>query len=116
MSTAPIAVHFFEEDGFLVRGTLDPREALRLAVAHDEDFEIAYQTAAEAGRDPDRPGATPLPATVDELADLCHDLLAEARPGLYRIVPARPNNHGYSWFCHTARERGLGVFEGVMFR
>lgn len=32
------AVHFLVEDGFVVRGTLDPHEALALAVGEDDHF------------------------------------------------------------------------------
>jgi hypothetical protein len=109
---AKTAVHFYLEDGFLVRGTLDPHEALKLAVAHDDDFEMRYWCAEMACRNDDD---DPTADDVSALADLCHELIREARPGLYRIVPAQPDDDEYSWFCRPASAPGRGVFEAVSF-
>jgi hypothetical protein len=110
------AVHFYLEDGFLVRGTLDPQEALKLAVAHDDDFTERYWAAEEAGRMTDEPDENPNPDAITALANTCHELLADARPGLYRIVPAPRDDDEYTWFCRPASTRGPGVFEAVSFQ
>lgn len=105
-------VHFYLEDGFLVRGTLDPVTALGLAVDHDDSFEIRYD-AADCGR---RDDTDPGPDEVAALADLCHELISTARPGLYRINVAGPDHwDGYAWFTGRATRPGRGVFEGVEF-
>jgi hypothetical protein len=119
VSRPKTAVHFYLEDGFLVRGTLDPHEALKLAVASGE-FEEHYWCAEESGREWDDDQLSPDPETVTALGDVCHQLLSESRPGLYRIVPVGPNDwrrdDGYAWMVHRAVRRGLGVFEAVEFR
>lgn len=110
----PTAVHFFLEDGFLVRGTLDPRTALKLAVEEADDYQLG--TDFEMGCRPDNENE-PVPERehIDGMNDACHAWLAEAKPGLYRIVPAGPNNDEYGWFMWGANKRGPGVFEGVVF-
>lgn len=111
---SPRAVHFYLEDGFLVRGTLDPVEALGWAVGEDDQFELRYSPADCARRDDS--GTHPEPEAVSALADLCHELHAGARPGLYRMNVAGRNHWDvYAWFCTRVRERGRGVFEGVEF-
>lgn len=108
MKRSETAVHIYREDGFLVRGTLDPMEALKLAIEEDEDCQIAgYFTT------PDWDVINP--RDVDMLADILHGLLAAARPGLYRIVPAPRDDDDYSWFARPVDARGPGVFEGVEF-
>lgn len=110
-----IAVHFYLEDGFLVRGTLDPVTALGWAVAEDDDFELRYSAAEMACRNDS--GDEPEPDQVAELADLCHELIRTAQPGLYRINVAPPDHwDGYAWFTGRVKNRGPGVFEGVEFR
>jgi len=102
------AVHIYREDGFLVRGTLDPMEALKLAIEEDEDCRIAgYYTT------PDWDVIDP--RDIDMLADILHGHLATARPGLYRVVPAPRDDDDYRWYVWPADARGPGVFEGVEF-
>lgn len=113
-SRTKTAVHFYVEDGFLVRGTLDPHEALALAVAHEDYFEARYYVAECTRRDDDE--ENPLPEDVLYLGDLCHRLITEARSGLYRIVPAHPDDDEYKWWTRQADVRGPGVFEGVEFQ
>lgn len=107
------AVHFFVEDGFLVRGTLDPHTALALAVDDADSYQLGH--ACEMGVRPDDETDQPTVDDVRDLADLMHRYLASAQPGLYRIVPAGPDNYEYGWFMWPAKERGPGVFEGVVF-
>lgn len=114
------AVHFYLEDGFLVRGTLDPTTALGLAVAEDE-FEERHYAADVARRSEteDEQDGPPAAEEIADLASLLHSLIEGARPGLYRIRPAnRSERHygdGYTWWTMRVRERGHGVFEGVEF-
>lgn len=109
------AVHFYREDGFLVRGTLDPCTALGWAVGEDDDFELRYWVAEMARRD--NSGDDPTSGQIAELADLCHELIRTARPGLYRMNPAsREDPDGYTWWTGRVSEPGRGVFEGVEFQ
>jgi hypothetical protein len=108
----PAAVRFFVDGGFLVRGTLDPGAALLTAVDGSEPDQFGY--VFEMGV---RPGEDGSP-TVDEasrLGDLLHGYLSDAKPGLYRFVPASPGDPDYGWFVWPAKERGRGVFEAVLF-
>jgi len=108
------AVHWFSEGGFLVRGTLDPHTALQFAVNEGEPWHLG--NAFEMGSRPDEEnGDQPTSEEIGELRDRLHGYLSTAKPGLYRIVPAHPDNDEYGWFIHPARTRGRGVFEGVAF-
>lgn len=109
------AVHFLIEDGFIVRGTQDPHAALALAVAQ-ERFADRYWVVDYCRPDPDR-REDPTPTDLAELADLLHGLLADARPGLYRINPAQPDDmDGAAWWLVPASAPGHGVFQGVQFQ
>lgn len=109
------AVHFYMEDGFLVRGTLDPCTALGWAVAEDDKFEVYYSAVDCARRDDS--GTDPSPERIADLADLCHELIGTARPGLYRVnIASRDHYDGYAWFTGRVSKPGRGVFEGVEFR
>lgn len=106
------AVHFYGNDyGFLVRGTLDPFEALRFAVEEDEDCRIGgYYTT------PDWDEINL--ADVQILADTLHGLIRAARPGLYRMRPASEaerDDENVSWWTVYAERPGRGTFEGVEF-
>lgn len=107
------AVHFFLEGGFLVRGTLDPHTALKLAVEEADAYQLGY--CCEMAQRPDDDSDEPDPECIRDLGDLCHALIANAKPGLYRIVPSPPDNDEYGWFMWGANKRGPGVFEGVVF-
>src|SRR5438105_4487198 len=108
------AVYTMVEDEWLVRGTLDPMEAVRLIV--DEMTETLLRDVS-----PDRPN--PISAsdkvTVDCLTEFLYGLLEKARPGLYRKNPVGPGQYGHhdgwAWQIGYAKERGPGVFEGVYF-
>lgn len=101
------AVHHYHDGGFLVRGTLDPMEALKLAIAQDEDCQIVgYYTTPDWDKID--------PRDIDMLAGLLHRLLAVARPGLYRVVPA-PHDIDLNWHVWPASQRGPGAFEAVEF-
>lgn len=58
----------------------------------------------------------PGPEEVAQLADLVNGFLTGATSGLWRIVPARPDDDEAAWYIHRARSKGPGVFEGVEFR
>jgi hypothetical protein len=119
-------VYFYREEGFLVRGTLDPMEALKLAIAIDSEHRIGgyWQDVIVAEREgieefpPRRDGD---PANwVRLFGDHLHALLAAAQPSLYRIVPVGPNHYladeGYAWLAQRADAYGPGVFKAVEFR
>lgn len=117
------AVHFFTEgDGFVVRGTLDPHEALALAVAEFDECEQWEYDAMLAGVAPPRPGINDPeidPDAVREMADRCHEWLATARPGLYRMSIAPPGDreaYGVVWWLASCSKPGRGVWRGVEFR
>lgn len=97
----------------LVRGTLDPMEAVRIYVdrLNELDFDVLYGVLPDGG-DPD-------PFAVQCMADRLHDMLATARPGLYRKIHCLPSSLLYdecSWQIGYAKAKGPGVFEGVYFR
>lgn len=116
------AVYFLKEDGgFVVRGTEDPHAALALAVAEfDEQYPYDDMLAGVA---PPMPGIEPddyeiEPDAIAEMADCCHQWIATARPGLYRIRVANPSDqetYGVSWWLNQASKRGPGVWLGVQF-
>ncbi len=119
MATRPkYAVHFFtEDDGFVVRGTLDPHHALSLAVAEDGKFTERYWAAEEAARS-DATDREPIASEVDNLANLCHTLIQNAKPGLYRMNVASEGDRedmGINWWLRTAKQPGRGVWRGVQF-
>lgn len=106
------AVHAFTEGGFIVRGTLDPMTALRLAVAELDDCQLGG-VIYDGCRPVMWEEHTPTPDEISKCADRIYELLAEARPGLWRFVPTQDDD--YAWFVRGARNRGPGVFEGVSF-
>lgn len=111
-------VHFYREEGFLVRGTLDPMEALKLAISTDSEHRIGgyWMDVIFAERHgepfPRRPDGDPA-EWVRLFGDHLHALIASARPGLYRFVPTQDED--YAWYVWPAKERGPGVFEAVEF-
>lgn len=115
---AKFAVHFFNEgDGFVVRGTLDPHMALALAVAEDE-FDDRYDHLLIAARP--RPGISdpePTPETIADLAEVLHEWLSRAKPGLYRFTPANAAERDdyISWWLKPVNTPGRGVWRGVWF-
>lgn len=114
-TTPQFAVHFFVEDGFLVRGTLDRMEALRIAL--DEGDGYLYDRIEEIARpETGDPDDEPKPEIVREFGEHLHALLADAKPGLYRFNVARDDNiDGVAWNLGYAKRRGRGVFEAVVF-
>lgn len=117
--SSPTAVHFYVEDGFLVRGTQDPTVALGLAVAEDDEFEARFYAADVARRNATEHEQDGPPSTeeIDDLANLLHGLILTAKPGLFRMVPATAGDaeDGYSWWTVYAERPGRGTFAGVEF-
>lgn len=128
------AVDYMSEGDWLVRGTLDPMEALRLVVDELGDGwatdRLLWGVSRETWPDdidfvlPDRAGK-PRYGDVDQtavglMAGYLYELLEKARPGLYRKVHCLPSSEGYqegcSWELGYAKTKGPGVFEGVFFR
>lgn len=113
MARDKYGVDFMSEGDFLVRGTLDPMEALRLAVEEDIDCVIAgfYTTPEQEDLDP---------KDVQLLAEELHERLQKARPGYYRKVHCLPGSdgdwEGWTWQLNYASGPGRGAFPGVYFR
>lgn len=109
------AVHFFSDTGtFIVRGTLDPQVALRLAMEEDEEpyvDDLMYKVARPR---PEMDDPAPDADHIHRFGDHLHALLQSARPGLWRVNVCRPGDE-YDWWLMPADARGPGVFEGVEF-
>jgi len=108
---AKFGVDKMSEGNWLVRGTLDPVEALK--------FVVDEMDAVGAGAGERRYGDLD-PRAVQTVADWCHDMLQHARPGLYRKNPCGPGSwgrecEGWAWNLGYAKQRGPGTFEGVYF-
>lgn len=126
------SVDKMSEGDWLVRGTLDPLEALKFIVdvmnEHSEDGDLwgvspaVYPDDPMFGLDAGKPKYGDLnPNAVQVMADWCHAMLQHARPGLYRKNPCGPGSYGrecenWAWTLGYADERGPGVFEGVYFQ
>jgi hypothetical protein len=122
--TARIAVHFFAEDGFMVRGVSDPCEAYRLALEEAIDSDWNGQRiggwAYDAGQ-PEVEGETAWPNTekdITALADEVWEKIKSARVRRCRIVPTGPDHpEGYTWMVWEQSDdaKGPGIFTAVMF-
>lgn len=113
------AVYTLTEGGFMVRGTDDPAEALRIALNElpNGDYweldEVVQGIARDADddtlTDEDKAGNAP---------DAAHYFARRLDPknhraGLMRITPCWCGDHGWHW--DTAKAPGRGVFKGVVF-
>lgn len=110
------AVHTFAEGGFMVRGTTDPTEAIRLAVEDADLYEMEDMTAPLQPSwydDPDR--AHDREAFKADAANYFATLLATARVGWLRISPCGGDCGEHSWHWQHATGPGRGNFEGVVF-
>ena len=112
------AVHFFLEDGFMVRGVDDPCEAYRLALEEDEG-RIGYW-ANEACQPEDEVGVAwpDKPNDIAELADEVWEAINTAHVQRCRIVPTGPDHpDGYAWMVWQLEPgaKGPGIFTAVMF-
>lgn len=125
MARAKTAVHFFREDGFMVRGVTDPVEAYRLAL--EEAMDTAWDGQrigywAYDAAQPETEGEDAYPDTekgIAELADEVWTAINEARVRRCRIVPTGPDHpDGYAWMVWEQDDdaRGPGIFTAVMFR
>jgi hypothetical protein len=97
----------------MVRGTLDPTEAIRLAVESFDVYEIEDLTTALL---PEYfPNEEDGEAAKTEAAQYFARLLnpKNHRAGLLRISPCHCGDHGWHW--DTAAAPGHGVFKGVVF-
>jgi hypothetical protein len=115
-------VDVMTDGDWLVRGTLDPMEALRLVVDVMHEHHVGYDQlhgVCPEMYDGERTFGEHDPAAVDRMADYLFGLLERACPGLYRKVHCLPGSEGagegWDWVLGYANERGPGVFEGVNF-
>jgi hypothetical protein len=116
MPRAKTAVHTLIEGGFLVRGTTDPTEALRLAIESGEVYDLDEATEDISPRDyPSNPHAA---EAREEVARYLTRLLdpKNHRAGWFRISPCGANcgEHGWHW-DDTPTGPGRGNFQGVIF-
>lgn len=119
---SPLVAYSMAEGDWLVRGTLDPVTALS---AVTDEMQERYDTeellwgVSPKEFDGQRVYGDLDPSAVVVLADRLHEMVAAARPGLYRILPVGPHSasafEGWSWALGYASARGRGVFEGVCF-
>jgi hypothetical protein len=92
-----------------VRGTLDPTEALRVAVEENSYITDHWVHAYKAGA----------PEDIRCLGDRFLHMLQVAKPGLYRRNPVGKGtwmaDEGWTWQLGHAKAKGPGTFEGVLF-
>lgn len=102
-------VYDMTEGEILVRGTLDPTEALKHAIdgnsyRTDHYLHAFSEKTPEAGR---------------VLGDTLLSMLSTAKPGLYRKNPVgrgtAGDDQGWKWQLGFASAKGPGTFEGVLF-
>jgi hypothetical protein len=113
------AVYGMIEGGFMVRGTDDPTEALRIAVDALPDGD--YYDLDEMVRGIARDGYDETLTDEDKAlnaVDAAHYFANRLQPrnhtrGLLRISPCHCGDHGWHW--DTAKAPGHGVFKGVVF-
>lgn len=104
------------EGEVLVQGTLDPMEAMKIAF---EDWTNIYRLEESmycVGRwhEGDLYEENEItPETVRNFGDYLFDMLARARPGLYRKVPTRDED--YVWMLWPVDKPGRGAFPAVEF-
>jgi hypothetical protein len=119
MSRPKTAVHTFSEGGFMVRGTTDPTEAIRLAVEAFDVCELEDITAPLAPSwfgDPDRESWRE--AFKLDAANYFARLLdpKNHRIGWLRISPCGGNCGEHSWhWDDSPTGPGRGNFQGVIF-
>lgn len=112
------------EDGWLVRGTQDPHEALQ-AIVEDHDGELDVQmpwipdlVAYDGEFEPNERLQSQRAANIGYAADWCHTMLQRHRVGTYRKVHCLPGSAGEleGWACeiHSSRP-GRGAFSAVEF-
>lgn len=118
------SVDFMTEGEILVRGTLDPHEALKLLFEEDPEdvdwrlddrlYEVARPREGISG-DPE-----PTKKAVDAFADWLHGLLERPHCRYWRKVNCLPSSEGefegWSWALHPAEQGKPGAFPGVEFR
>lgn len=122
-SKAPrYAVDVMEEGEILVRGTLDPHEALKVVFSEDWDDlptdldDLLYQAAHP--RYPED-GYKITDEAVNKLAEALFEMLERARCQYWRKIPCLPSSYGfYEGWAYELRpaEKGKpGAFPGVEF-
>lgn len=116
------AVHFFMEDGFMVRGAPDVHEAYRLALDECEEpngMRIGYEAyEAHQAQDGEDDGWPDSAKGIADLADEVWTKIQGARVCRGRIVPCGPEDvEGYVWrFWGLADDaKGPGIFTAVVF-
>jgi hypothetical protein len=113
------AVYSLTEGGFMVRGTDDPTQALRIAVEDQPNGDLYDLDEIVGGiaRDADDKTLTDEDKAANAV-DAAHYFANRLEPrnhraGLLRISPCHCGDHGWHW--DTATAPGRGVFKGVVF-
>lgn len=125
-ATTRSRVTFMHDDEYLVRGTLDTMEALKILVdCMEEDCQTEERLwgvspiSIPVDGDPLAPTAEDCRIQVGLIAEWCHERLRHAQPGRWRKVPTRPESlerdDGYAWMLYPANP-GCGSFDGIYFR
>lgn len=116
MTRSKTAVHGFSEGGFMVRGTTDPTEAIRLAVDDCDLYEIEDITAPlQPSWYDDADRASWREGFKLDAANYFARLLSNARVGWFRISPCGGNCGEHSWHWQTVSGPARGNFQGVVF-
>jgi hypothetical protein len=121
MSRAKTAVHTFSEGGFMVRGTTDPFEAVKIAIeSTDQPYEMEDITCGLQPSWYDDPNRDPAyrEAFKADAANYFARLLdpKNHRIGWLRISPCGGNCGEHSWhWDDSPTGPGRGNFQGVIF-
>jgi hypothetical protein len=119
-SKAPrFSVDFLTEGEILVRGTLDPHEALKVVFEEAWDEGDIDDRLYEVARPhfPDDP--EPTQKAINEFADWLFELLEKPRCRYWRKVNCLSSawfaSEGWAWALHPAEQGKPGAFPGVEF-
>lgn len=98
MTRSKTAVHRIHDGNaeWLVRGTSDPDEALKILLEEGDYYDLDAYCEVPEGEE-----------------DLYDAVAVPERCGLFRINPVHPDSD-YGWMLGEATKRGPGVFEGVL--
>lgn len=114
------------EGEILVRGTLDPNEALKVVFEQVDGFDRFEERAHGVFRGDHYVSETGevvqslvAPDKVSDFADYLHEMLAKAITGYHRKVHCLDNSYGsyegWSWALHPAEQGRRGAFPAVEF-
>lgn len=120
-SKAPrYGVDILTEGEILVRGTLDPHEALKILFEEGSDELNVEDLLYEVARPRYDDDPEPTTKAVDAFATRLFELLENPRCRYWRKVNCLPSawfaSEGWAWALHPAEKGKPGAFPGVEFR